>query len=205
MPAPLDATDQLTAAYRGVLARRRAQVVRDWLTMWPLLKLDTPEALAQSYPGWSTAVKALLARDRAVLVQDTHAYLRTYKALAVGTEADLAGADELPGELVDTSLRVTSFVAYFRALQQTGSPLRSSKIAFVQSSGTGSRLALNAARSATINSVRRDRQGVGWERVASASACPFCSGLTGRVTRVEASAEFQAHDHCLCSARPIYR
>lgn len=199
------ASDVLTTAYRGVLATRRARLVRDWLTLWPILKFDSRQALEDSYPAWSAAVRALVSRDRPVLVADTHSYLRTLKALEVGRLPELADATDLADELVETSLRVTSYVAYFRAFRQTGSPSQASRIAFTQSAGTGTRLVLNAARSATINSVRMDRQGVGWERVASASACPFCAGLTGKVSRVESGAEFPAHDHCLCSARPIYR
>jgi hypothetical protein len=197
------AGDQLTAAYRGVLATRRANAIRDALALWPLLDF---ERLDQTYPGWETAARALIARDRALVVRDTHAYLTGLKAVDVGVlPASLEDADELAEELERTSLRVTSYVSYFRALGQTADPIRASRIAFVMSSGATTRLILNAARSSSINSVKADRHGYGWQRIAAAGACPFCTGLTGRVARVEASVDFPAHDHCLCSAEPIYR
>lgn len=162
--------------------------------------------LEDTYPPWETAVRSLIARDRALVVRDTHAYLTGLKAVDVGElPASLEDADELPDGLERTSLRVTSYVAYDRAFRQTSDAVRASRTAFVMSSGAGTRLILNAGRSASINSVKADRRGYGWQRIAAAGACPFCTGLTGRVARVEASVDFPAHDHCLCSAEPIYR
>jgi hypothetical protein len=41
--------------------------------------------------------------------------------------------------------------------------------------------------------------------VTSGNACDFCSMLADRgAVYGEASAEFEAHDHCSCSAQPVY-
>lgn len=195
------AGDQLTAAYRGVLATQRARTVRDLLILWPLLKIDD---LDTTYDGWATAVKAVIARDRAIVTRDTDNYLRGFKAVEVGELPDLAAPDEIPVALLDTSLRVTSYVAWFRALRQT-TPARAAKAAFVQSSGAATRHVLNAGRSASMNSAQKDPRALGWTRLEGSGACPFCRGLAGRVSRVEAGVDFQAHDHCLGSAELIYR
>lgn len=43
----------------------------------------------------------------------------------------------------------------------------------------------------------------GWQRVGDGNSCEFCSMLLGRgAVYTEASADFQTHDHCGCSAAP---
>lgn len=46
----------------------------------------------------------------------------------------------------------------------------------------------------------------GWRRVGDGSSCSFCSMLLGRgFVYVEATASFQSHDNCGCSAEPEWR
>lgn len=46
----------------------------------------------------------------------------------------------------------------------------------------------------------------GWKRVGDGSSCSFCSMLLGRgAVYTEATADFQSHDHCGCSAAPAWR
>lgn len=52
----------------------------------------------------------------------------------------------------------------------------------------------------------RDKAAQGWKRVGDGSSCPFCSMLLGRgAVYTEASADFQSHDGCGCSAAPAWR
>lgn len=196
------AGDLLTSTYRGQLLRLRAQSLRDYLTLWPLLSFDN---LQSSYDPWRTAVEALIERDRKKVTDATFAYLTGMKSVEVGGRADLLDPDDLAPELLATSLRVTSIVTYNRALGQIADAARASKIAFVTSSGASTRLILNAGRSATTKSVQADRRGFGWARVTSSHPCEFCAGLVDKLGRVESSVDFPAHDHCLCSAEPVYR
>lgn len=56
----------------------------------------------------------------------------------------------------------------------------------------------------TANSVR-DKAAVGWQRVGS-GRCDFCRMLIGRgAVYREATADFESHDHCGCSAEPVFR
>src|SRR5690242_5665415 len=52
---------------------------------------------------------------------------------------------------------------------------------------------------------RRDREAVGWRRV-SAGGCKFCRMLAdkGAIFR-ESTARFASHEHCGCSAQPVFR
>lgn len=55
------------------------------------------------------------------------------------------------------------------------------------------------------NSVA-DSAAKGWRRVGSGASCDFCSMLLGRgFVYSEATADFQSHDHCSCSAAPEWR
>ena len=46
----------------------------------------------------------------------------------------------------------------------------------------------------------------GWKRVGDGNTCQFCSMLIGRgAVYSEATADFQSHDSCGCSAQPAWR
>lgn len=71
--------------------------------------------------------------------------------------------------------------------------------------GTQRRIA-NYARLTISGSSVADPQARGWQRVGDGSSCDFCSMLLGRgAVYTEATADFQAHDHCGCSAEPAWR
>lgn len=45
----------------------------------------------------------------------------------------------------------------------------------------------------------------GWMRVGDGNTCEFCSMLLGRgAVYTEATADFESHDHCGCSAAPAF-
>lgn len=73
-------------------------------------------------------------------------------------------------------------------------------------SGAASRQVLNGGRDQTIQMVAADPQAVGWVRVTSGSPCAFCLMLASRgpAYKSQESAGFQAHDHCSCTAVPVF-
>lgn len=76
--------------------------------------------------------------------------------------------------------------------------------ALVRVSGGLQRIIANAGRDTVTSSSVRDPQARGWERVG-AGDCAFCADLIGRgAVYSEESADFQAHDHCQCSASPVF-
>jgi hypothetical protein len=81
----------------------------------------------------------------------------------------------------------------------------------VQASGraieaASSRLALKGGRQAIVDAVHVDPMAVGWERIVSPGSCAFCAMLASRgaVYKTQHNADFQAHDHCHCTAQPIF-
>lgn len=78
---------------------------------------------------------------------------------------------------------------------------------FVESSGAASRHVLTGGRKSLLTLLEQDRQIVGWVRVTDGDPCAFCAMLASRgIVRYksEAAAKFQAHDHCACTAEPVY-
>lgn len=70
--------------------------------------------------------------------------------------------------------------------------------------GTQRRIA-NFSRLTVTNSSVEDPSARGWTRIGDGNSCQFCSMLLGRgAVYSEASADFQAHDHCGCSAAPAF-
>lgn len=70
--------------------------------------------------------------------------------------------------------------------------------------GGSQRRIANASRLTVTGSSLADPQAVGWERVGDGS-CAFCAMLLGRgAVYSEESADFAVHDHCQCSAVPVF-
>jgi hypothetical protein len=70
--------------------------------------------------------------------------------------------------------------------------------------GTQRRIANFSRQTVTLSSVE-DPRARGWQRIG-AGDCDFCAMLIGRgAVYTEASADFEAHDHCNCGAEPAWR
>lgn len=71
-------------------------------------------------------------------------------------------------------------------------------------SGGLQRIVSNADRESVTRSSVADPKARGWQRVG-AGECDFCDMLIGRgAVYSEATADFESHDHCKCSAEPVF-
>ena len=62
----------------------------------------------------------------------------------------------------------------------------------------------NFSRQTIVGSSVADPRAEGWQRVGSGE-CDFCAMLIGRgAVYSEATADFASHDHCHCSATPVF-
>lgn len=191
-----------TLEYRGVADRVQARSLRDLLAIWPLLNLDDLDA---SFAAWLPALSTVIDRDRQVMAGAASVYLADEYAAQVGTGAPvIAAAKAAPRAQVAASASAVTVAGYRTALTTVG-PLRAPETALVRTAGMVTRLVLDAGRETIVGSLAKDPNGYGWSRVASPTACAFCRMLAGRgnVYRGD-TATFSAHDHCKCSARPIY-
>jgi hypothetical protein len=110
-------------------------------------------------------------------------------------------------EDIAPSLYVTAFSAFARAARAGMSPEAAKLQAMVGAIGTASRLVMNGGRDAITGAVANDPRARGYVRVTSGQPCAFCAMLASRVKvlyRSERTASFEAHDHCSCTAEPVY-
>lgn len=194
--------DTLTRNYRAQTIALRAQTIRDLQRLWPALDWRD---LARTYPAWFTGASALVTRDRARSTALAGLYLKAHR-LQAGVAGDVAiqAAAAAPAEQVATALRVTTLVAIKRSTLAGKTAELAMRDAFVQSSGAATRLVLDAGRDTIRRTAIADPETAGWKRVTS-GGCDFCQMLAGRGdVYTEASADFASHDHCACSAAPVY-
>lgn len=194
--------DTLTRNYRAQNIALRAQTIRDLQKLWPALDWRNLEG---TYPAWFTGASALIARDRSRSAGLASLYLKAHR-MAAGIPGEpavrLAGA--APVEQVATAMRVTTLVAIKRSTMAGKTAELAMRDAFVQSSGAATRLVLDAGRDTIRATAVADPRTAGWQRVTS-GGCDFCTMLAGRgAVYSEATADFASHDHCACSAEPVY-
>lgn len=191
----------LTERHRRSQLALRAQVVRQLLAIWPALK---PAEVDRSWPAVETAVAALVTarrRDSADLAAVYYQALRT--ALGIGGQPTPILADEVDPELLAVSLRVTgpATIKRLTAAHVANAP----DVALVRLSGAVARHVLDGGRETLIRSIGADRRARGWQRVTSGRACQFCTMLAGRgAVYGEESSTFASHDHCGCTAEPVF-
>jgi hypothetical protein len=96
---------------------------------------------------------------------------------------------------------------FFQMLPSVPEPGQASQLADSSLQSSGARLALKGGRQTMVQAVHSDPLAEGWERTISGTACSFCSMLASRgaVYKSEKSADFRAHDHCSCTALPVFQ
>lgn len=197
------AGSRLTERHRTAQLALRALALRQVMEIWPAFDVDDS---ARSWPAVETALLAVIGERRAVSASLAAGYFEAFRAAErVGDVASpvLAAFDEGAVARARTSLQVTGYVTIerLRALKHADP----AQIALVRVSGAVTRHLLEGGRETLLMSVRSDRRARGWARVTSAEPCEFCSMLASRGAVYRAgSGRFQAHDHCGCSAEPVY-
>lgn len=194
---------QLTESHRLAQARIGAETVRQLLGAWTVID---PRRLDATVTAWLGIAVPLVEAQRSKSVGVAANYLRTFRALELGT---LNGFAPVLGQAdpttVATSLTVVG-VASLKAATAKGKALDvAARTAQARTAAAGMRQALTGGRDTIVQTVAADPQARGWARVTSATPCDFCQMLADRgAVYGEDSADFQAHDSCGCSAEPAY-
>lgn len=197
---------RLTEAHRLAQARLGAQIVAQLAAIFPLLD---PEDIDATVERWLMAAAPVVRAGRVTSARLAATYLTTFRALELGLDAGLfvpTLAETVEAARVETSLIVTGPAAIQAGLNRSR-PLRTVvDIARSQSAAAGMRHVLNGGRETVLQSTQSDRKALGWARATSGRACSFCALLASRgAVYGKDTADFQAHDHCSCSAEPVYR
>lgn len=194
--------DRLTETHRVAQLRLGALTVSRLLAVWPLLD---PENLDRTFQRWLQAVASVVAVQRAASARLASGYLQTFRTLELGVSDD-AFAPVLAGPVdrrqLAKSMLVTGPVSVRAALGR-GVPFEQAvETAQASSASAGMRHALNGGRATILATVAADRRARGWKRVTSSSACAWCASTAGTVSSDD---DFRSHDHCACTAAPVYR
>lgn len=195
---------QLTEGHRLAQARLAAQTVRLMRSSWPLLD---PEDLDGTLGRWLRVTVPIVRRQRRQSALLAGEYLRAFRATEVGLDSRFVPVVDVPEELeaVITSLTVTGPVSIKRAVARLVPIERALPTAEAGVAAAAMRHALNGGRAAIVETVKADRRALGWARVVSGEPCWFCAMLASRgAVYGEDTATFQAHDHCSCTAEPVY-
>lgn len=197
---------RLTEAHRLAQARLGAQTVEQALTTFELLD---PSNLDGSFPRWLRIMRPLIARQRDASSALAANYLTTFRTLELGQSVPpfpAILATPLDDQAVATSLLVTG-PANIRSSLAKGTPFgRAIEVAKALSAGSSMRHALDGGRETISRTVAGDPRAKGWARVASARPCSFCAMLASRgPVYSDQTVKFRSHDHCSCSAEPVYR
>lgn len=195
--------DTLTRAYREQTLTLRAATLRDLQLLWPSLDF---ERLDETFPGFLVGTSALIQRDRRRVAGLASAYLRAHR-MAAGVQGDVAVkiAAAAPAEQIVRSMHYTTVEAIKVAMRAGFPRQRAMESAFVQTAGSVGRIVLDAGRQTIAETAITDPRTAGWRRVGSPK-CDFCKMLNGRgAVYSESTVDFRPHDHCACTAEPVYR
>lgn len=187
----------LTVEHRRAQMNLRAVALRDYARLWPLW--DGSDA---AFRRLADAVVPLVAMHHRTSAALAAAYYQSFRGAerAAGTApprlAPLPDAATIAGTLYVTGRDMTR-----RAILAGQSPQAAMQTGLVRTSGTVGRLVLAGGRDTIVESARADNASNGTRRVLSGGACDFCQSLAGEPSHDD----FQAHDHCGCTAEPAFQ
>lgn len=206
--APVPAAQMLAiySEYQAAQALLGVTLIRDVLAAWRLTMTDLAD-IRRLWPSIRLAI-ASMVNDR----HDVFWNMGLKFFAQVRTGAGVAGKVPevlpvpLPPALVQATLDSTGPWTMLRAVEQGKPPGQAADTAAVRLSGAASRLALQAAREAVLTSVKADQEAIAWARILGPNPCYFCAMLASRgaVYKSAYSAGFAAHNHCMCTAIPVF-
>lgn len=195
-------TTALTEQHRQAQLQVRNTALRDFLLLWPLWNGDR-ETFASLVQATLPLIRVYKQASAAVAAS----YYQTLRSTegVVGRPSVRLAATVDPEQII-SSLYVTGQVKTRDALNSGAAPEQARKAALTRVSGAVSRHVLTGGRETVLNSVAADKRAIGWARVTDGDPCYFCLTLASRgaVYKTEQSASFEAHDHCGCSAMPVF-
>lgn len=200
----MNSTLELTQLHRAQQLLLRRATVSQMSKLWPALDWARLDA---TYPNFAVQVGALVQTNQRISMGLTSQYLRAFrKASGVPGDVKIMLADPFNVDQFSASLRVTSVVAAKKSAGLGVLAEFAMADAFTQTSGAMARLVLDAGRNTAMNTIAADHHAIGWQRVpGSGMACDFCMMLVDRgPVYGKAGAFFASHDHCGCSAEPVY-
>ena len=195
--------NKLTQQHRAQQLLLRKATVSQLERLWPALDWARLDA---TYPAFAVSVARVVQRNRQTSAGLAASYLRAFRqAEGVPGAIEPVFAQPLIVEQFNASLGATSIAAIKTAASNGIAQDVAMSNALTQTTGAMARLVLNAGRETTLETLRADSAAFGFQRVLGGGGCDFCQMLAGRgAVYKEDTASFEAHDHCGCTAVPVY-
>jgi hypothetical protein len=164
-----------------------------------------PERMADSWGALRDIVLHLIQHYWDAAAADSASFYQQMRVIA-GFPTERIGMVELPRQELIKVADSQSMGAFFHSIK-TVDESQAAESAGKALEGASARLALKGGRQTIVEAASVDPVTLGWERVISPGACSFCSMLASRGAAYlsKKTAEFQAHDHCHCTAQPLFR
>lgn len=192
----------LTEQHRATQIQIRARALSDYLKLWPIWEGDE-----DSFRQMVVAAIVLVRVYNGLSSSAAGNYFESFRQAEGAPGRALARlADPIDEEMVTTSLFVTGRDSVASSLKAGHSGEEARKAALTKTSGSVTRHVLNGGRDTLLDSVAADKEARGWARVTDSDPCAFCALLASRGPVYKSdTVKFQAHDHCDCTAEPVYR
>lgn len=203
--------------YRRTQAMVAATLTQDLARlMRAMFNVSDPGA---SWPALRMAVAALIL-DRRRQSADLAAryYLQARHVAGHDGHQATSPAVRLVQDRLTANINATGMGVYQRALRAGAPPAKALDRSVVTLSGAASKLALEGGRSVVDQTVRDDKDAIGWARVGDGDPCAWCAMLLSRgaIYRNAETAgraknrhfvgegNFKWHDHDGCVAVPVW-
>lgn len=194
----------LTEAHRQLQVRVNAATLRDLLTLWQLV--DPANLRGTVDPFTRAALRAVVNGRRASSAAAQRYYVAFRQAEAVEGTIVVTPAPPLPTAVVTGAVRGAGLAGIMRGYQRGLNPEQAHANGFVKLAGAATQLVVGGGRKTLIDAIHSDPAAHGWQRVTDGSPCAFCAMVASRgiVYKGEATASFEAHGHCTCTAEPAF-
>jgi hypothetical protein len=181
----------------------RAATSRDVMSLWGTVD---PTNLTGTYDQFARAATVLTRARHATSSGVAANYQEEFRKAerVAGRAAVKLGAALTPADALNV-IRGAGLSGIINSRQRGFSPQAAARNGLVKVLGATTRLVLGGGRDTIIESVGADTQTAHWQRVTSGEPCAFCAMLATRGAVFTAdTADFEAHDHCSCSAEAAY-
>lgn len=190
---------ELTDLHRRRQLALRAATIRDLLVLFPMFDLDDIDG---SWPALESALTTLILarhRDSAGLAAN---YYRSFRDVeGIGGQFTPQLAPDPNPTLTKATLNVVGPIQTKKAIARGQREIGETMV--TRLAGAVGRQVLKGGRTTLMDSVARDPKARGWRRITDGSPCSFCARIAGAVVSAD-KRDFKAHNHCGCSAEPVY-
>jgi len=195
--------DRLTVEHRQQIDQIRRSVAAQLALLWSDT-FDTAD-IRGSWTRFAAVALPIIEDGYDLSAQDAQAYLRRFRRSAgVSGRAPSTAIPVLSQVRVRKSLEFTARYTMLRGIQVGKTAQQAAQSALVRTIGSAGRFVSEGSHATVRESLKADPQARGWRRITDGDPCPFCGDIATKGI-YSAAGGFAAHDHCACSAEPVYR